>query len=72
MEEARRVLARLERIEALQREAALPADLLAEVRALLHEAEAWVRAESDVPESALRSVALGREMLGFSSRTLLA
>jgi hypothetical protein len=72
MEEARRVLARLERIEALQREDALPADLLAEVRALLHEAEAWVQAESDVPEKALQSVALGRKMLGFSSRTLLA
>ena len=72
MEEARRVLARLERIDALQREHALPADLLAEVRALLHEAEAWARAERDVPEKALQSVALGCEMLGIPSRTLLA
>ena len=72
MEEARRVLARLERIEALQRQHALPADLRAEVRALLHEAEAWTRAEPGVPEKALQSVALGREMLGISSRTLLA
>jgi len=72
MEEARRVLARLERIETLQREDALPADLLAEVRALLQEAEAWVRAETDVPEKAVESVAIGRKMLGFSSRTLLA
>ena len=72
MEEARRVLARLERIEALQRQHALPADLLAEVRALLHEAGDWTRAEPAVPEKALQAVALGREMLGISSRTLLA
>jgi hypothetical protein len=72
MEEARRVLARLERIEALQREDALPADLLAEARALLHEAEAWARAEPDVPEKALQSAYLIREMLGISGRTLLA
>jgi len=72
MEEARRVLFRLERIEALQRRHALPADLLAEVRALLHEAGAWARAEPDVPEKALQSIALGCEMMGISSRTLLA
>jgi hypothetical protein len=72
MEEARRVLARLERIEVLQREHALPADLLAEVRALLHEAEAWARVEPDVPEKALQSAHLIREMLRISSRTLLA
>jgi hypothetical protein len=45
MEEARAVLARLERIEALERARAPVPVLLAEVRALLHEAEAWVRAE---------------------------
>jgi hypothetical protein len=45
MEEARRVLERLERIEALDRSAADPADLLAELRGLLSEAEAWVRVE---------------------------
>jgi len=45
VEEARAVIRRLERIDALDRDAA-PADvLLGEVRALLHEAEAWVRAE---------------------------
>ena len=56
MEEARAVLRRLERIEALERDAA-PADvLLAEVRALLAEAEAWVRVEpaaADLAEDAL-------------------
>jgi hypothetical protein len=45
MEEARRVLERLERIEALDRASAPPGELLAQVRALLHEAEEWTRAE---------------------------
>ena len=36
---------RLERIEALDRAAADPAELLAELRGLLHDAEAWVRVE---------------------------
>ena len=40
MEEARRILARLERIEALDREHALPGVLLGELRTLLIEAEA--------------------------------
>jgi hypothetical protein len=72
MQEARRVLARLERIEALQREHALPADLLGELRALLQEAEEWARAEHDVPEPALQALARGRQMLQGTSRTLLA
>ncbi len=45
MEEARRVLLRLERIEALRATGAGPQRLLAEVRALLAEGEAWVAAE---------------------------
>jgi len=45
MEEARAVLARLRRIEALDR-GGTPAELLlAELRALVDEAETWVRAE---------------------------
>jgi hypothetical protein len=72
MEEARRVLARLERIEALQRERALPADLLDELRALLREAEEWARVEREVPESALDAVARGRQMLqGTSSASCI-
>jgi hypothetical protein len=47
MDEARRVIERLERIDALDRATASPAELLAEVRGLLHEAEAWVRVEGD-------------------------
>jgi hypothetical protein len=45
MEEARAVLARLERIERLDHAGAPAQDLLEEVRSLLREAEAWVRAE---------------------------
>jgi hypothetical protein len=45
MEEARRVIERLERIETLDRSSASPAELLAELRGLLHDAEAWVRVE---------------------------
>ena len=72
MEEARRVLARLERIEALDRGQALPGALLAELRALLAEAEAWSRAERQVPEPALEAVERCRVMLESTSRTLLA
>ena len=42
MEEAR-VLARLDRIDALDREGAAPGELLAELRGLLREAEEWTR-----------------------------
>jgi hypothetical protein len=49
VEEARRVIERLERIEALDRASTDPAVLLAEVRALLDEAEAWVRVEGGDP-----------------------
>jgi hypothetical protein len=57
MDEARRVLERLERIETLDRSAAPPRLVLEEVRALLSEAEEWVRAErggADLAEQALR------------------
>jgi hypothetical protein len=72
MDEARRLLARLERIEALDREQALPGALLAELRALLSEAEAWARIEHPVPETALEAVERCRQMLESTSRTLLA
>jgi hypothetical protein len=45
MDEARAVLARLDRIEALEREGAPPGVLLEELRGLVQEAEAWVRKE---------------------------
>jgi hypothetical protein len=45
VDEARAVIHRLERIEALDREGAGPKQLLAEVRELLREGEAWLEAE---------------------------
>ena len=47
MDEARAVLARLDRIEALEREGAPPGVLLEELRGLVQEAEAWARLEAD-------------------------
>ena len=56
MDEARAVLRRLRRIEALERERAPVRSILAEIHALLEEAEAWLAAEpggSDPAEAAL-------------------
>jgi hypothetical protein len=52
MDEARAVMHRLERIEALEREGAGPKQLLAEVRELLREGEAWLEVEGDGTELA--------------------
>jgi hypothetical protein len=72
MDEARRLLARLERIEKLDRDRVLPDVLLAELRALLQEAEDWARVEREPPETALEAVARCRQMLESTSRTLVA
>ncbi len=72
MDEARRVLARLERIESLDRKRVLPGVMLGECRALLAEAEAWARAERTVPGEATDALERCRQMLGDTSRTLLA
>ena len=56
MDEARAVLTRLERIEALEAAGAPAGVLLDEVRGLLADAEVWVRTEregTDFAESAL-------------------
>lgn len=45
MEEARSVVERLDRIDTMRRANAGPVELLDELRCLLHEAEAWSRAE---------------------------
>jgi hypothetical protein len=45
MDEARRLMARLERIEELRANAAAPAALLDELRGLLRDGEAWALAE---------------------------
>jgi hypothetical protein len=47
MDEARAVLARLERIEALDRQGAAAPALLAELRELIREAVDWADAEDD-------------------------
>jgi hypothetical protein len=45
MDEARAVLARLDRIETLEREGAPPGVLLDELRGLVRDAEDWARKE---------------------------
>jgi len=47
MDEARAVLERLERIESLELAGGAPHELLAELRLLVREAEAWARRERD-------------------------
>ena len=47
MDEARKVIQRLDRIEALQSSQAPAEELLGEVRQLLSEGEAWLAAERD-------------------------
>lgn len=47
MDEARKVIRRLERIEALQSSRAPAEELLGEVRQLLREGEAWLAAEQN-------------------------
>jgi hypothetical protein len=56
MDEARAVMHRLERIEALEREGAGPKQLLAEVRELLREGEAWIDAERDGTDAAAEAL----------------
>ena len=56
MDEAQKVLRRLSRIEALEREGAPVRSLLAEISALIVEADAWLAAEgqgTEVAEEAL-------------------
>ncbi len=59
MDEARAVLARLERIEALEREGADTPSLLAELRELVREASAWADRERD-PRARAAAAALLR------------
>jgi hypothetical protein len=67
VEEAQAVLERLARIEALERSGTGREDLLAELRALLCEAEAWARAEGgDAGERAIGEL---RAALGTTSVT---
>jgi len=67
VDESRAVLARLERIESLDRRGADPRELVDELRSLLAEAEAWSRREGgeqgDRAVDELRQ-ALARDMIG--------
>jgi len=63
MDEARAVLQRLERIEALERDGASPAALLAELQALVREAEAWARLEGDERASEAAAALAARAMI---------
>ena len=72
MDEARAVIARLDRIDALDRDRVPATVLPAEVRALLAEAEAWVRAEPEGTDRARDALERCREMVRKSGRTLVA
>ena len=62
MDEARAVMERLERIELLDREGAHPGTVLAELRELVREAEAWARAEGS-PSRAIGAVEQVKEAM---------
>jgi hypothetical protein len=63
MEETHALLARLERIEALDRDGAPPELLLPELRALVGEAEAWARRERD-PRAEAAAAACATALVG--------
>jgi hypothetical protein len=70
MDEARQVLDRLKRIDALRREGAPARDLLAEVRSLLAEGERWIAAERlDGDERARAALADCRAGIGEEAAT---
>jgi hypothetical protein len=52
MDEARAVIDRLDRIEALERDGAPAGELLDELRGLVRDAEAWARLEGDARAAA--------------------
>jgi hypothetical protein len=68
VDEARAVIRRLDRIEALEREGAHPATLLAELRELVREAEEWSRVEGD--ERAQRAVERVEEAIAVEAMQL--
>ena len=63
MEKERAILERLERIDGLRQEDAPAGMLLDEVRALLSEAEDWVREQPDAPASAVDAIERSRAAL---------
>jgi hypothetical protein len=63
VEEARAVLARLERIESLRRVGAAPAEVLAEVRRLVDEAAVWAEREDDARARAAAAALAARAIV---------
>jgi hypothetical protein len=63
MDEARAVMLRLERIEALEHEGGNPAAVLAELQQLVREAEAWARLEGDERASEAAAALAARAMI---------
>lgn len=68
MDEARAVVRRLRRIEALEHERVPAGSLLAEVRALFAEAEAWVRAEPGGTDAAEDAIGRCRDAVAAGER----
>ena len=71
MEKERTILERLERIDGLRRDDAPAEVVLDEVRALLSDAEDWVR-EEQVPSRAADAVERARERLTANEGVLVA
>jgi hypothetical protein len=67
MEEARRVMERLARIEALESEQAPSDQLLVELRELVREAESWLRTEPE-PAGAVAALAVCRAAVAAHER----
>jgi hypothetical protein len=70
MDEARAVLRRLERIEALEHDEAPAGELLAELRVLVREAETWLRAEPE-PQGAVEALTGCRGALDAEGEVVL-
>jgi ElaB/YqjD/DUF883 family membrane-anchored ribosome-binding protein len=68
MDEARAVLRRLRRIEALQSEGAPARAVLAEVHELMDEAESWLEVEGDDAFEAAEALTRCRDALGATAR----
>jgi len=64
MDEARAVMNRLDRIEALEREGAHPDAVRAELHALVREAEAWAKLEKDDRATAAAAALSAHAMIG--------
>jgi hypothetical protein len=64
VEEARRVIDRLDRIETLKQAGAPAEELLGEVRALLRDGEAWLASEPAATEQAREALDRCSERIG--------